>query len=149
MIAAFENVVPHFIWKDKPSFAFGNLYAHDIGGLPEDDYTTGISFTPSGEAYHMEKWAGVIVLAPLIWAMQFILYDSVCGDVRRSPWSLLVMVMFAHTAPEGMLTGVVYVCSFGLVGILFAALSAAYAMPILGTLISGPEARRLPIRSRL
>ena len=31
MVASFENLVPHFIWKDKPEVFFGNVFAHEIG----------------------------------------------------------------------------------------------------------------------
>ncbi len=49
--AYFANWIPHFLWPDKPGLASGNLFAHEIGGIvAEDDYTTGISFTPVGRS---------------------------------------------------------------------------------------------------
>ena len=139
---AAENLVPHFLWPDKPQVAFGNLFAHEIGGLPEDDFTTGVSFSPSGEAYHMQGWVGVFLVAPLMFALLFIAYDSLCGEISKSPWGLLAAAMFAHTAPEGMLDGIIYVTAYGGFGIVFAAWAAAYVMPLIGTLMAGPEARR-------
>ncbi|MBW8869455.1 MAG: hypothetical protein JF563_01510 [Acidobacteriales bacterium] len=41
------NMVPHFLWPDKPITTWGNLYAHRIGVLADEDLTTGISFSPS------------------------------------------------------------------------------------------------------
>lgn len=148
IIAGFENLVPRFFWPNKPSIGYGNLYAHEIGGLPEDDTTTGVSFSPSGEAYHIARWAGVFLVAPILWIMLFVLFDSLCGDTRLSPWGLLMTAYFGHAAPEGMLGGVIYTLGFGTFGILIAALSAAYVMPIIGTLVKGPEKTRM-IRSRL
>ena len=142
MYIAVVNLVPHFLWADKPQVNFGNQFAHEIGGLPDDDVTTGISFTPSGEAYHMERWAGIFILAPIMWALLFVVYDSLCGEVHKSPWGLLAAAMFAHAAPEGMLDGIVYAVGYGAFAVIFAAWAAAYVMPIIGTLMVGPEARR-------
>jgi hypothetical protein len=139
------------LWPSKPSVFFGNLYAHEIGGLPEDDYTTGISFSPSGEAYHIGGWLGVFIVAPLLWILLFTVFDSLCGDTRVSPWGLLMAAYFTHTAPEGMLGGIIYALGYVNFGLVVAALSAAYVMPIFGTLIKGPEQVRLrriaPVRS--
>ncbi len=139
VIAGFENLVPRVFWPNKPSIGYGNVYAHEIGGLPEDDTTTGVSFTPTGEAFHMARWVGIFLVAPLLWIMLFTLFDSLCGDTRLSPWGLLLTAYFAHNAPEGLLGGVIYDLGFGTFGILVAALSAAYLMPVIGSLIKGPE----------
>ena len=138
--AYFANWIPHFLWPDKPGLASGNLFAHEIGGIvPDDDYTTGISFTASGEAFHLAGWAGIFVIAPLIWIIVFTVFDSLCGDTRKSPWGLLSIALFAHTAPEGMLGGAIYITWFGSLGIIFVALACAYIMPLIGTLLAGPE----------
>jgi hypothetical protein len=138
--ADFANWIPHFIWPNKPPSGNGNQLAHKIGGIVgDDDFTTGVSFTPSGEAYHIAGWTGVFVVAPLIWILLFTVFDSLCGDVRESPWGLLVIAVFAHVGPEGMLDGAIYVVWFGTLGILFTALLTSYVMPLLGTLIAGAE----------
>src|SRR5215469_335127 len=148
VIAGFENLIPRAFWPNKPSIGFGNLFAHEIGGLPEDDTTTGISFSPSGEAYHLGRWVGVFLVAPALWIMLFTLFDSLCGDTRVTPWGLLLTAYFAHAAPEGMLDSIIYTLGFGTLGLLFAAFSAAYMMPIVGTLVKGPE-KRLLLRTPL
>jgi hypothetical protein len=139
LVLYFENLVPHFIWPGKPAVNFGNFYAHEMGGLSPDDFTTGISFSPAGEAYHIGGWFGIFVWAPLLWIMLFTLFDSLCGDMRTSPWGLLVAARFAHTAPEGMLGGIVYELGYFAFALVFAALAAAYVMPLLGALVKGPE----------
>jgi hypothetical protein len=151
LVASFENLVPHFIWKDKPSVFFGNVFAHEIGMLSEEDTTTGISFSPVADAFHMEGWMGVFVVAPLMWLLLFTVFDSLCGDVRKSPWGLLAIVTFGHTAPEGGLGVIAYLVCYTVFAIVFAAVMAAYLMPILGTLFIGPEGiqirRGAPVRS--
>jgi hypothetical protein len=134
------NLIPHVFWPDKPNMLAGNTYAHEVGGIiSDDDLTTGISFTPSGEAFHLARWTGIFILAPIIWSILFIIFDSLCGDTRKSPWGLLTIALFAHAAPEGMLTGAIYLMGYGTISIVFAAFAAAYVMPVFGTLIAGPE----------
>jgi len=151
IILGFENLVPHVLWPTKPNVFFGNVYAHEVGGLPEDDSTTGISFSPSGEAYHLKGWLGIFIVAPLLWILLFTVFDSLCGDTRASPWGLLMAAYFGHAAPEGMLGGIIYALGYVNFGLIVAALSAAYVMPIFGSLIKGPEQIRLrriaPVRS--
>jgi hypothetical protein len=134
----FANTVPRVFWPNKPTIGYGNLYAHQIGGLAEDDFTTGISFSPSGEGYHIDRWVGVLILAPVLWVMLFTLFDSLCGTVRETPWGLLVIALFSHAAPEGMLGSIIYMLGFSAFSIVVAAFSATYLMPMLGTLIKGP-----------
>jgi hypothetical protein len=142
--AYFANWVPHFLWPSKPTFLPGNVYARMIGGIiGEEDYSTGISFTPTGEAYQLAGWTGIFVVAPVIWIMLFTIFDSLCGDVRTSPWGLLAIPMYAHLAPEAMLGGAVYLMWFGALGIVFVAVGTAQAMPIIGTLLAGPEKTEL------
>jgi hypothetical protein len=139
IIWAFENVVPHFIWKDKPTILIGNIWAHEVGLLGEDDESTGISFSSTSTGFHMLGWTGLFLLAPAIWFLLFTIFDSLCGDTRQTPWGLLVMVLYAHAGPEGDLPSLIYICFYTAFGIVFAAVVGAYVMPVLGTLIIGPE----------
>ncbi len=135
----FENLVPHMFWPGKPVYLWGNVYAHEAGvNIGEEDFFTGISFSPAGEAYHLGKWVGVLVAAPILWIALFVLFDSLCGDVRQSPWGLLAISYFAHGAAEGMLGGIIYALGFVTFAIVFAALLTAYVMPIVGALFIGP-----------
>lgn len=139
ILTDFENLVPHVFWADKPSILWGNVYAHEAGlPLEEEDESTGVSFSPTAEAFHSMRWVGLLVLAPVIWFMTFVLFDSLCGDVRRSPWALLMTVAFAHVAPEGMLGSLIYLMGFGAFGIVFTALTSAYVLPLIGSIASGP-----------
>jgi hypothetical protein len=145
---SFANWVPRILWPNKPIVGEGNVYAREVGGIVgEEDETTGISFSPTGEAYHLAGWYGVFVVAPILWTMLFTLFDSLCGDVRQSPWGALAFAMFAHLAPEGMLIGMIYTMWYGAIGIIFVAIVSAYWMPIIGSLIVGAERTGL-IRTR-
>ncbi len=152
IIFGFENLVPHFIWKDKPTILYGNVYAHEIGLLSDEDTTTGVSFSPTSEAYHLAEWVGLIFVAPFIWISLFVLFDSLCGDVTKSPWGLLVILLYSHIAPEGGISGVIYTFGYTTAAIFFAAVLGAYVMPVIGTFFIGPEGiilrRGAPIRSR-
>jgi hypothetical protein len=147
----FLNLIPHFIWKSKPISNQGNGYAHDIGILADDDTTTGVSFSPAAEAYVLMGWTSIILVAPALWIALFTVFDSLCGDTRQAPWGLLVALLYAHNAPEGGLGGIVYMLGYTVIGIVFAALTAAYLMPVIGTFLIGPEGifikRAAPIRA--
>jgi hypothetical protein len=151
IVASFQNVVPHFIWKDKPNILIGNIYAHEVGMLSEEDESTGISFSSTSTSFHIAGWYGLLFLAPAIWILLFVIFDSLCGDVRRTPWGLLILVLFAHAGPEADISTVIYMCFYTAIAIVFAAVTGAYVMPVLGTLFIGPEGisirRGAPIRS--
>ena len=139
VIFAFENLVPHFIWKDKPQFHGGNGYAHQVGILADEDNTTGVSFSAAADAYAFMGVTGIFILAPILWIILFTLFDSLCGDLRHAPWGLLVALVYSHLGPEGGLGGIIYTYGYVTAGIVFAAIVGAYLMPIMGTLFIGPE----------
>ena len=150
ILADFENLVPHVFWRNKPEVGWGNVFSHEtINPLDEDDVSTGISYSPTGEAFRLARWPGVLVVAPVIWMMIFVWFDSLCGDVRKSPWGLLAVTMFAHVAPEGMLDGCIYLMGYGAFSIIFAAITGAYVMPHIGTLFSGPGGRNRFIKTNV
>jgi hypothetical protein len=144
--ASFLNAVPHVFWPDKPDLNFGNIYAHEIGGLSEEDTTTGISFSPTAEAYHMGKWIGVLVAAPLLWFLLFFVFDSLFGDVRTTPWGLLVLALLSHIAPEGAISGAIGILTFGTEALLFCAVFATWVAPVLATVVLGPDRRTVTRR---
>jgi hypothetical protein len=151
VIQSFQNIVPHFLWPDKPGLLSGNDYAHEVGLLAEEDTSTGVSFSSTAVAFHLLGWPGVFLLAPAIWLLLFTIFESLCGDVRKAPWGLLVMVLFAHAAPEGDINAIIYMCFYAAFAIVFAAVMGAYVMPVIGTFFIGPEGislrRGVPIRA--
>ena len=142
--ATFLNAIPHVIWPNKPDLILGNNYMHEINGQPMNvgDTTTGISFSATGEAYHWAKWVGILVVAPLLWLLLFIVYDSLLGDIRASPWGLLVLALLSHIAPEGMLSGVIAFLTFGVEAVVFCALFATFVAPFFAIAVLGPNRRR-------
>lgn len=139
IVMGFENLIPRFLWANKPFINFGNFYAHQMGSLAADDTTTGISFSPAGEAFYIARWTGIFFWTPLLLLLLFTLFDSLCGDTRVSPWGLLMCAFFAHVAPEGGLQAVIYSMVYIAFGLVFAAFSAAYVMPLVGALLKSPQ----------
>ncbi len=144
----FGNLLPHFLNPDKRGVFSGNYYAHEMGmGLAENDYSTGISFSPVAEAFHCEGWGGVLWLLPLIWILFFSSVDFVVGELAKYPWGLMVVVWMAHAAPEQLVGGMVYFIGYGNFGMMLAIIIVTRIAPILGTLFLGraptPVGRRL------
>jgi hypothetical protein len=106
-------------------------------GLAADDVTTGISFSPVAEAYHCEGWGGIFWVLPLIWVILFSSVDFVVGDMAKYPWGLLVVVWFAHAAPEQLLGGMIYFIGYGNFGMMLAIFMVTRIAPILGALFTG------------
>jgi len=131
-------VIPRVLWKNKPTIGYGNTFAHEIGFNPEDT-TTGISFTPIGEVYHEAKWLGVLIVAPLIWFMLFSIMDSLCGDLRKSPWGILAFATFAHIGPEGGIEGACYAMTYGALIVVIVAYFSAYVMPLVASFVTPPQ----------
>jgi len=138
VIDYFSNLAPHFISPNKHISYSGNYYAHEIGrGLAAEDNSTGISFSPVGEAYHCEGWGGIFWLLPLIWMILFTTVDFVVGDMTKYPWGLMVVVWFAHSAPETLLGGMIYFIGLGNFGMFVAIIVVTRIAPIVGTLFTG------------
>lgn len=136
------NIVPRFLYPDKPSLLWGNLYAHDIGVLANEDESTGISFTPFADGYHTARWIGVTAYLGTMVCVMFIVCDSVGGSIQRSPWGLMYLLYFAHAAAEGMLQQTMYSISNFTAALVGAALVARYVAPVIGNFIFAE--RRLP-----
>ncbi len=144
----FGNLAPHFINPNKQVTYSGNFYAHEMGyGLGEDDYTTGISFSPVAEAFHCEGWGGVFWLLPVIWILLFSSTDFIVGDMTKYPWGLMVVVWYAHLVPEQLVGGMIYFLGYGNFGMLLAIVLVTRIAPIAGALfmgwMAGPPPRTL------
>jgi hypothetical protein len=136
---SFINVIPHFLWPDKPGVYSGNEYGRELGVINEDDVTTGISFSPTGDAYHEAKWFGILVVEPIVMFLLFFVMDTLSGDIRFSPWGLLPIALAAHIAPEGLLQGAIYLMTYGSLAQITVALLARYILPLASRLLTGGD----------
>ena len=147
LVYDFLNWIPHFLLPNKEQIAppgNGNLYAHEMGAmLTAEDNTTGISFTPTAEAFHLGGWTALLWLMPFIWTLLFITTDSVCGDLRSSPFGLMALVAFAHLGPESLIGGLTFFIWNGNIAIILATVFCAYFAPVLGALLAGGGATPL------
>ena len=148
-IWAFANVIPHFLWKDKPYYFTGNLYAREIGMISDDNDSTGISFSPQSDAFHQLKWLGVLVIFPPIVFLLFMVMDSLSGPLSDSPWGLLFAVQCAHIASEGMIIGQVWTATYMAFGIIVAALLSKYVLPKIAGVLTNTERTKVRTSSTL
>jgi hypothetical protein len=141
-----KAVVPRFLNKNKENFYTGNHFAHEIGGyLSADDTSTGISFSPVSTAYHCVGWGGIFWLLPLVWILLFTTTDFIAGDLSKHPWGLMVVVWFAHQAPESLISGMIYFMSYGNFGLFIAIIICTRIAPIIGSLFTG---KVVPVRTQ-
>lgn len=129
------SIVPHFLWPDKPYTLWGNTYAHRIGILSDEDFTTGISFSPVGESYVLGAWNSIFFVVPFIYIVFFIVVDSLCGDVRKSPWGLFFVFASVHSANEQYLATPFNMTFFLAPVMLIGAYFTVYVLPIIGSLL--------------
>lgn len=136
-----QNWIPHVLNPDKPdgSTVGGNRYAHELNQLAEADTTTGISYSSTAEAFHMDGWRAVVLVQLLVFLLVFISTDAVCGDLRSQPWGLLPMLLFAHVAPEELLAGPMNYVTLGNVATIFAIFVCGYITPVFGRLFQGRD----------
>ena len=136
-VVDYMNLIPRVFYPNKPFINVGNSYARELGIIPADDTTTGISFSPVGDAYHQLGWYGVALLIPGVLFILFFVTDSLTGDVRVAPWGLLSIIVFAHVAPEELLAGSIYTTGYGTFAVVVVALLARYVLPSVSALFTG------------
>lgn len=129
------NMVPRYLYPGKPNLRWGNVYAHDIGLIGEEDDITGISFSPYADGYHTAGWLGVTLYLGLFFFAMFLVCDSVAGSVARTQWGLIYLLFFAHASAEGMLNFTTYAISTTSVALICAALISTYIAPVVGGLV--------------
>jgi hypothetical protein len=144
IFSAFENWLPHFIVPNKPRVIGGNDYAHETGGLAPDDFSTGISYSPIAESFHLGGWSALLLLLPVLWMLFFSVTDFVVGDLKNSPWPLIPMVALAHSAPESGTGGLIYASFNGTLAITAAITFAITLAPVLGALLYGKQTAHKP-----
>lgn len=145
-LLSFANVVPHFLWKNKPVPLGGNYYGRELGIIDPADETTGISFSPTGEAWHEGRWWGVGVLMPAVLFLLFLIMDKLGGETTKSPWALLYVLLAAHLASEGSLGGAVWLISTGTYIVIAIALLVKFVLPVLGQITVGGGKRTAAVR---
>jgi len=142
--ANFENWIPRALMPNKVQMnevGGGNFYEHEMSNIQANDTTTGISFSPAAETFHLGGWPGIFLVMPLILTMFFIVFDLLLGDMRRHPWGLLVILLFGHLAPEVGILGPIHETVFGSIAVICSILFCIYVAPILGAALSPPSQR--------
>ncbi|MEK6397008.1 MAG: hypothetical protein V4734_02890 [Terriglobus sp.] len=130
------NMIPRYLIGEKFVYHWGNQYAHEIGMLGARDMTTGISFSPFGDAYHQMQWWGVTLISFPIFLMMFFVCDSLAGSTHDTIWASIYILIFAHTAAEGMMNAPFGAMSVGSVLVVFAAVMGRYVLPTLGGVLT-------------
>ncbi len=140
MVLSVESIIPHFIWPDKPSPILGNEYAREMGGIVgEDDTTTGITIPFEADSYALGGLMGVFLISSMVVGFYLYAFDTLVGDIRRSPWGLVVLVLLAHDAAEIGAGGLIPNALVTTLKIWTIVMLSRHILPILGSLFRGPE----------
>jgi hypothetical protein len=138
IIEGFENIIPHVFYPNKPIPYYGNTYAHEINILSADDETTGVSFSPTADAYHEGRMVAVVVLEPAVLMIIFLVLDSVIGDVRLNPVGLLTTILVSRASWENAIWAAPLLMGQYLFTNVLASYVCAYVLPMLGSLFNKP-----------
>lgn len=136
------DMVPRYLYPDKPAGLLGNSYGREIGLLSDDDTTTSISFTPFADAYHNAGWLGVTLYLGVLCFVMFLVCDSLAGSIGQVQWALLYVMYFSHFASEGFLSFTTYAISNVAAALVAAAFMLTYVAPVIGGLIVPGGTRR-------
>ena len=140
-----ENLIPHVLWPGKPTPYFGNMYAHQIGGIDDEDVTTGVSFGISADAYHQGGLIGVLVVETLCLTAVFLVLSWLLGDVRDHPAVIISILVIAHLAPEGAIPGLILLIQ-NAVTILILGFICMYVLPVFASILEPPDPAGVPSR---
>ena len=133
----FLNLIPHFLLPNKDQYRVdasgGNYYGREVGIINSSDTTTGISFSPIPEAYHIGGWIALLLFLPGLWVLFLCSLEFVCGDLRATPWGLVIALYLAHVAPESGVDGLIQFISMGNMGMIFTIVLSSFVAPLIGT----------------
>ena len=104
---------------------------------------------PLGGGVSCREMGRVLLLAPVLYCMLFMAFDALFGDLRASPWGILAFSLVSFYAPEGGLSGLIYLLTFGTEILVFCAFFATWFAPIFAIPILGPDRQgfRVPVHS--
>jgi len=144
----FENLIPHFIWPDKPVPYFGNLYAHEMGTLSPEDFTTGIAFGISADAYHQGGVFGILFVMTFCLTVVFVISSALLGSVRDHLAVIVSVLYVAHIAPEDAIPGLIILILNALV-ILGLAFGCKYILPVVASVFEPKKPKASFVRPAL
>lgn len=138
------NIVPKYLYPNKPTLTWGNVYGHDIGLVGEGDNSTGISFTAYADGYHTAGWLGDSVILSAMFFVMFVVCDSVAGSLAKSQWGLVYLLYFTHAGAEGMLGVTMYAATVTTASLIGAAYISTRIAPLVGSFVTlGRNLRRV------
>jgi len=129
----FENLIPHFLWPNKPTPYYGNTFAHELGGLDDEDISTGVSFSITADAYHEGSLTGVIVGIPIVMTIIFMAWSFLIGDLRDHPAGLILTLVLSHVASEGGFWGLPALIEIAFIALAFGFV-CRYIFPLAGSI---------------
>jgi hypothetical protein len=107
-LPAFLEIIPHFLWPDRPNPVSPNELGHKAGfRLTRDDATTGIAIASPALFYDIGGWPGLPVYTVLGFGLFFYALHCLVGKAAQSVWGLMLIggtaMIAGPTSPSNLI----------------------------------------------
>jgi hypothetical protein len=96
----FKMMVPRAIYPNKPVWNTGQLLAHKVGMLAEDDESTQVSFGFVADGFSAFGWWGAWLIPFFGCLVFFLVYQFLVGPLERNLWGIYFAVQLQHAFTE-------------------------------------------------
>ena len=97
-----EGLIPHFSGPKSPIIDSANSMPMKWAWLGDDDITTGVSFSPVGEAFRVGRWMGIFLVAPVIWSIALYPLRFALRRYSRNVRGVCPGASSSYVAPTGL-----------------------------------------------
>jgi len=115
IVHGLKMIPPRFLYRDKPIYNTGNFLGHRIRILPEQDFTTQVSFGFIADAYSSFKWVGAFLIPFLLMLAFVLVYNKLVGPITKNIWAVWLFGMLQHNFVEATITMMILQVSQGAV----------------------------------
>lgn len=96
----FKMMVPRFLYPAKPVWNTGQVLAHKVGMLADDDESTQVSFGFIADAFSAFGWWGAAIIPFVIGVGFFTVYKFLVGSLDRNVWGIYFAAELQHAFTE-------------------------------------------------
>jgi hypothetical protein len=149
VVHGFKMIPPRFIYPEKPVWNTGQVLAHKVGMLAEDDESTQVSFGFIPDAFSSFGWAGAFVIPFLLCLSFFLVYKWLLGSLTGSVWGIYFVVQLQHSFTEATIASMILTILYNPITyvVLYFAIEHLMKTEFAQAVFNGPL-RRLKLKRR-